>query len=87
MDELTITVTSATFARLAYLRAKLRDSLSEQCHAQALLFASLNHDETAVANREAHTARAEQARKLFRLYPHPGFLAGRAWANANGFSE
>ncbi|MCX4175667.1 MULTISPECIES: hypothetical protein [Paraburkholderia] len=78
---------TAAFTRAAYLRAKVLDSLSGQGHDQALLFGSLNNDERADAYSEAQTALANEARKLLQLYPHPDFMAGRGWANANGFDE
>ncbi|AJZ56313.1 hypothetical protein [Paraburkholderia fungorum] len=87
MSTVTTKTPSAALARAAYLRAKVLDSLSDQCHAQGLLFDALNYDEMAEAYREAHHSLAEQARKLFPLYPHPDFMAGREWANANGFDE
>lgn len=87
MEQLAKAAPPPAFERAAYLRAKVLDSLSDQCHSQALLFDALNHEEMADAYREAHSALAEQARKLFPLYPHPDFMAGRDWANANGFDE
>jgi hypothetical protein len=75
------------FERAAYLRAKVLDNLASQCHEQSLLFDSLNHEEMADAYREASAALNEEARKLFPLYPHPGFMAGQQWARDNGFHE
>lgn len=84
MSNVTTITPSTAFSLAAYLRAKVPDSLSDQCHAHGLLFDALNHDEMADAYREAHHALAEQARKLF---PHPEFVAGRESAHANGFDE
>lgn len=87
MSTFTMTAAPARLARAAYLRAKVLDILSSQCHEQALLFGSLNQDEMADAYREAESPLASESRKLFPLYPHPDFMAGREWANANGFDE
>jgi hypothetical protein len=75
------------FSRAAYLRAKVLESLSNQCHDQQLLFSSLGQDEMADAYAEASSGLHEQARKLFPLYPHPRFAARQQWARENGFNE
>lgn len=73
------------FTRAAYLRAKVLDTLSTNCHEQFLLFDSLGHEEMATAFSEASSGLHVEARKLFPLYPHEDFIAGREWAQANGF--
>lgn len=80
-------VNGQQFTRAAYLRAKVLDSLSDTCHAQSQLFGSLGQQEMADAYSEASHSLSEEARKLFPLYPHPEFMAGRDWALANGFDE
>jgi hypothetical protein len=75
------------FTRSAYLRAKVLAALASQCHNQHLLFASLGQDEMAEAYAEAKAGLHDQARKLFPLYPHPHFAAGKKWARENGFNE
>lgn len=75
------------FSRAAYLRAKVLDTLSSNCHEQHLLFQTLGQSEMAEAFAEASTGLAAEARRLFPLYPHPDFIAGRDWARANGFDE
>lgn len=74
------------FTRAAYLRAKVLDTLSTNCHEQFLLFDSLGHEEMATAFSEASAGLHAEAGKLFPLYPHTDFIAGREWAQANGFN-
>ena len=78
---------ASEFTRTAYLRAKVLDSLASQTHEQSNLFASLGQEELAEAYSQASNGLHAVARKLFPLYPHDEFVAGREWANANGFSE
>lgn len=78
---------AANYTRAAYLRAKVLDTLSSNCHEQHLLFRTLGQDEMADAFSEASKGLHEEARKLFPLYPHTDFIAAQAWARANGFDE
>lgn len=87
MSAVTTPSAATEFTRAVYLRAKVLDSLANQCHDQGLLFSSLGNDEMSDAYDEASSALSAEARKLFPLYPHPEFIAGREWANANGFNE
>ncbi|WP_176060227.1 hypothetical protein [Paraburkholderia sp. BCC1876] len=82
-----MTTESTAFNRAAYLRSKVLDSLASQCHEQNLPFSSLAHEEMADAYSEAGTALHAKARKLFPLYPHRDFMAGKEWARATGFGE
>lgn len=78
---------SASYSRAAYLRAKVLIALSGNCHEQSLLFRSLKQDEMAAAYAETSTGLHSEALKLFPLYPHPDFIAGKVWARTNGFDE
>jgi len=78
---------SPQFSRANYLRAKVLNGLSSNCHDQSLLFQALKQDEMADAYAEASAGLHDEARKLFPLYPHPDFIAGQAWARENGFDE
>ena len=80
-------VEAPQFTRAAYLRAKVLDTLATNCHEQYLLFSSLAQAEMAEAFSEASSSLHAEARKLFPLYPHPDFIAGRDWALTNGFGE
>lgn len=80
-------VSTQDFTRAAYLRAKVLQALSSNCHEQHLLFRSLGQEEMADAYTEASSGLHAEAQKLFPLYPHPEFMAGQAWARANGFDE
>lgn len=75
------------FTRSNYLRAKVLDNLSSNCHEQQLLFRSLGQEEMADVYTDAGQGLHDEARKLFPLYPHPDFIAGQEWAKANGFDE
>lgn len=76
-----------TFTRADYLRAKVLDNLSSNCHEQQLLFRSLGQEEMADVYTDAGQGLHDEARKFFPLYPHPDFIAGQKWAKANGFDE
>lgn len=75
------------FTREGYLKAKVLHSLSSFCHDQGLLFGDLGNEEMADVYADAHGSLADEARKLFPLYPHPDFIAGQEWARAQGFNE
>lgn len=83
----TTSTTEANFTRTAYFRAKVLDSLAAQAHEQSNLFSSLGQEELAEAYSQASNGLHTEARKLFPLYPHEDSIAGRQWANANGFAE
>ena len=75
------------FSRSAYLRAKVLNTLSSNCHEQAMLFRSLGQEEMSEAFSEASSVLHAEARRLFPLYPHPDFIVGQDWARNNGFDE
>lgn len=83
----TTSTKEAHFTRASYLRAKVLDSLAGQAHEQSNLFSSLGQEELAEAYSQASNGLHIEARKLFPLYPHEDSIAGREWANANGFAE
>lgn len=78
---------TAEFTRSAYLQAKVLESLAGHAHEQSKLFDSLSQEELAEAYAQASSSLHDEARKLFPLYPHIDHIAGRKWANANGFNE